>query len=413
MNLRIEVSKIKNLLLYCLLFLAAMNFQAKFFYFVYFSLFLVVVTQKTLRIDRMSILYLVTCGIMAVYNHKEGMLAMLRCFAPFCFYLVGLNFISAFYRQGGAMETLGTVEMPGYRLLVAISAGSFAHYALNYLNNLGDSLGRNTIDIWSGARMAATGQNALACLMMGLSVSMLCLPRKQWHRITAIAVIALMLLYNLVLSTRTMIVILAALLLIGVCYPKKHVLSKKQRMRSAFTIGMIAAMVALVFLMNVGAIRDYIKDSLFFNRINGTIRSMFDNGTRTSIKLQFLKNMYRYPFGGMHMRAKFAYAHDLLLDGYDEYGVGVFALLIAMLIHGGLQVYKIVCRSAYSDYYKLALLLVYAAILLEFTVEPILAGMQWLFACYCLINGCITGLNRACYRYEKGAYNRRNESITD
>ena len=101
------------------------------------------------------------------------------------------------------------------------------------------------------------------------------------------------------------------------------------------------------------------------------------------------------------MRARFGYAHDLLLDAYDEYGVVAFLLLVAILIQGGLQVYRLLRYSNYSGGFKLALLLIYVAILLEFWVEPILAGMQWLFACYCLINGCVTGMNLSERRYRK------------
>ena len=53
------------------------------------------------------------------------------------------------------------------------------------------------------------------------------------------------------------------------------------------------------------------------------------------------------------------------------------------------------------------------AILLEFLMEPILAGMQWLFACYCLINGCVVGMHMSYRRFKKGEFNPQNESITD
>lgn len=413
MTLKIKASKIKSLLLYSLLFLAAMNFLAKFFYFVYISFFAVLITQKRLRVDRMSLIYLCACSVMALYNADEGVLSILRCFAPFCFYLVGLNLVTINAHHSIQRSLLDSIEKYGYLLLAAISAGSFAHYGCNYLHNMGTSLGRNTIDIWSGQRMAATGQNALACLMMGLAVAMLYLPHKKWHRIIAMILIVFMLLYNLILATRTMIVILAVLVLAGFVYSQKERMSGAKFLKSVFAIALLIIVAVAVYLLNVGGIQDYLEESLLFNRLGGSLGSMLDNSSRTNIKLLFIKNMHRYPVGGMHLRAKFSYAHDLLLDGYDEYGVFVFMLLVVILIYGCWQLCWLLRQTNYSEYFKLSLLLVYVAILLEFTVEPILAGMQWLFACYCLINGCITGMNMTYRRNKKGVHDHQNESITD
>lgn len=393
MTLKIKVSKIKYVLLYGLLFLAAMNFQAKFFYFVYFSFFVILVMQKRLRIDRTAILYLCTCGIMALYNRNEGLLSMIRCFAPCCLYLVGLN-LNPIEAAPGAVA-LRRSENRGYALLAAISAGSFAHYGMNFLYNLGTSMGRNTNDIWTGQRMAATGQNALACLMMGFAVSMLFLPRKKWHRLAAVGMIGLMLLYNLVLSTRTMLVIMAALIAIGVLYFWNHAEFGIRRMKLVSMMVLFVLGAGAAYGLNVGGIRDYLLDSPLFNRMGGSLSTVLDNDSRTNTKLMFLKNMYRYPFGGLHLRAKYQYAHDLLLDGYDEYGVVTFLLLIAILILGAVQVYRLLRKTTYSDTFKLALLLIYTAVLLEFTVEPIFAGMPWLFSCYCLVNGCVAGMNKS------------------
>ena len=93
------------------------------------------------------------------------------------------------------------------------------------------------------------------------------------------------------------------------------------------------------------------------------------------------------------MRARYSFAHDLLLDAYDEYGVIVFLLLIVILIVGVAHLYRLLRRTGYGESIKLATLLISCAVLLEFTVEPILAGIPWLFSCYCLINGCVTGMN--------------------
>lgn len=401
MTLKLNVSKTKNVLLFGLLFFAAMNFQAKFFYFVFISLFVVIAAQGSIKADPASLVYFVLCSWMALYNFNEGILSMLRCFAPFCFYLVGLNIISPVPK--GMMEDsrLDYAQRQGYTLLVVISLGSFAHYTLNYINNFGKSIGRNTIDIWSGAPMAATGQVALASLMLGLATAMLFLPLKKWHRYVAAESIAVMMAYNLVLAGRTMIVILFLLLLVGLLYPKMKNKTTAQKMKSLLGMCLLLGATIVVYRLNIGEIQKYIEGSLLFSRFGGSLDFLTDNSERANAKIAFLTDVLNYPFGGLHMRQKYGYAHDLLLDGYDEYGFMVLFLLIAILAMGGVQLYRNLRFTAFAKEFKLALLLINLALWLEFAVEPILAGMQWLFSCYCLVNGCMTGMNRAYFYWRK------------
>lgn len=395
MIVKIEVEKIKEALVLVLLFMASMNFDAKFFYFVFLSFLVVLVAQRCLAIDTVSIIYLLLCITMAIYNFGEGLLSMLRCFAPFCFYLVGINLVSDNPTAMSKMQKRNDPQKLGYSILEAISLGSFSHYFLNYVYNLGSSLGRNTNDIWTGQIMAATGQNALACLMLGLACAMLFLPPRKWHRWAALAIISLMLMYNLVLSCRTLLVILCILLMVGMVYPKQNTKYGMQLLKYITYFALLCGAVMVLYTLNIGGFRDYIQDSMLFSRFDGSITLLTDNESRANAKLSFISQMLKYPFGGCHMRKMYGYAHDLLLDAYDEYGVIVFLLMIVVLIISIVKLYVLLRRTDYSESFKLSLLLIYCAVLLEFTVEPILAGMPWLFSCYCLINGCTIGMNRA------------------
>lgn len=396
------------------LFMASMNFGAKFFYFVFLSFLVIFLIKRCLVVDTTSVLYFLLCSVMAIYNYGEGLLSMLRCFAPFCFYLVGSNLVSDSITAASITQTKNEAQKLGYAILVAISLGSFTHYLLNYLYNLGSSLGRNTNDIWTGHIMAATGQNALTCLMLGLSCSMLFLPPKKWHRWAAVAVIFLMLAYNMVLSCRTPLVIFAILLLAGMVYPKKNTRYGAQLLKYMSYFALLFGVGMALYALNIGGFREYIQDSRLFARFGGSIASLTDNESRSDAKLFFISQMIKYPFGGCHMREIHGYAHDLLLDAYDEYGVTVFLLLIAVLIISVVQLFVLLRRTDYSESFKLSLLLIYCAVLLEFSVEPILAGMQWLFSCYCLLNGCTIGMNRAYFwKCHKERMDDQNESITN
>ena len=137
-----------------------------------------------------------------------------------------------------------------------------------------------------------------------------------------------------------------------------------------------------------------IRESTLFSRFEGSFTYLVDIESRVHTKMRFLTQLVDYPFGDCHIRSMYGYAHDLLLDAYDEYGMLVFCMLCCILIIGMVQLFSLLRRTGYTESFMLMLLLIYCAILLEFAVEPILVGMPWLFSCYCLINGCVTGMNR-------------------
>ncbi len=236
--------------------------------------------------------------------------------------------------------------------------------------------------------MAATGQATLACLMLGLSIATIFAPVKKWHRLIAILAILLIMMYNFALAGRTLIVFLFLLFLLAAVYFR--ITSENVSERFKIWVGVLLVLLAVVitFAYNIAGLRDFIFDSNLFERFEDSDFS----SDRTVSKFQFLRNAWRYPFGGLHLRDDYGYAHDLLLDGYDEYGIFGFLLLLTVLLLGVRSMCKLIFRSTYSRAFRMAFLCSYTSVLLMFLVEPILAGMPWLFTCYCLMNGFMDGM---------------------
>ncbi len=383
--LKINRNNAKTALLLALLFFASMNFGAKFFYFVFAALGVTALLQGKLVIHRRALPYLCLGLLMAAYNHREGILSMLRCLAYVAFYLVGFNMVAV--RQGEAHEEKG--EKVVFSVLAAISLGSFTHYLLNYLTNLSADMGRNTLDIWSGAVMAATGQAVLSCLMLGFSVALVFLPPKRPWRWLALGSIALILAYNFVLAGRTLPVMLGLVALAALVYTWKTAAPAPRRKILA---GLAVAVLLAVVLPRLGPVAQFLEGTNLFQRLEAGIG--LQSG-RLDAKWQFLTQGWRYPLGGLHLRQQFGHAHDLLLDGYDEYGLGGLVLLTVILINGISALWTAIRREGGSRSIKLALLCLYLAVLLAFCAEPILAGMPWLFTCFSLVNGCMDGLHLA------------------
>lgn len=399
---KIGISKIGHGVVLILLFFAAMNFQSKFYYFALGAAIVMALCTKVLRVEPFFIIYLLLSVLMGLYNVDNGMLAIIRPVAFAAVYLVGYN-LSQNHKTGETSRGFLSVNK-SYSLLKAVAWGSFVHFLLNYFISIGTDVGRNTTDIWTGEVFSATGQAALSCLMLGLSVAMILLPAKRSGRVLGIAALILMFSYNLILATRTMFVIVAAVFMVGSIYYLKNTKNISQRARTAYIVLTIVFAFIVIFIAlvsaNIFGLQSLIFESNLFERFAGFSYSELLDSDRLGRKMFYIRNMFRYPFGGFNMRRSFGYAHDLLLDAYDEYGALSLILLIMILIKGIKNLITFCKNDRIAMPYRISFLCVYTAVLLEFCVEPIFAGMPWLFVCYSLINGCIAGINIS-YRQKK------------
>lgn len=396
-----KLNRCLDFIFFAFLCLTAMNFNAKFFYLAVFSTLVLFVMQPKVRIDITAFVYLALSILMAVYNLNEGVLSVLRCFVYFLFYIVGYNLVRVtdFKNERSVSEN---AQHRGFMTLAAISIGSFIHFALNFFYNFGEFTERNTLDIWSKSTMAATGQAAIACLMIGFAVAIILTTEKLRYKFLGIIVILTMLAYNLVLACRTIIAVLLIVSIIGLIYVLKSSKSSKKSLKTIIIILTTVLIISLLVSVNFLGVRDHLQESNFFNRFSTSSTDSFDT-SRTTAKLDFIKNGYKHLFGGLEMRSQFGYAHDLLLDGFDEYGLLGLIFLIVILISGLKDSLRFIKYSSSSLMKKTAYLCVYISILLTFLVEPIMEGMPWLLVCYCLINGCLRGMNTPELSAEKGS----------
>ena len=395
-------TKTKNVLftlIAVLMFFASMNFMSKFFYFTFAAAFILFLCKTSVKFDYTSIIYLVAGFIMAMYHMSYGILAALRCFAGAICYWVGYNVASGTTLDENILLEDRDFKKDGlefaYIVLVAIASGSFIHYILNFFINIGTDLGRNTIDLWTGEIMAATGQAALSCIMAGYAMSKILSPRRKFSRLLGILIVLGILAYNLILAGRTLIVMMCIVFTIGLVYIIIKEKNASKKMRTLMFIGLAFMVVALIVLSNLGGIWDYIQNSNLYQRFFSVGGIDVDETNRWEAKLYYLEHMFEYPFGGMHLQKAYGgYAHDLILDAYGEFGFVVAIMLIVIVIIGIKDILEFIKKDAIPTAYKCSFLCVHVAILIEFFVEPILFGMPWLFACYALVNGMVAKLNR-------------------
>ena len=98
----------------------------------------------------------------------------------------------------------------------------------------------------------------------------------------------------------------------------------------------LLTIILLAIQYNVFGLSEIISNSYLFRRIDSSSPNSegFFATERWQIKIEYLKNIIKYPWGGGNIRQAVGgiYAHDLLLDTLSEGGVFAFAMLMAYLV---------------------------------------------------------------------------------
>lgn len=273
------------------------------------------------------------------------------------------------------------------------AAGFFIHLALNLYMNVGQVVeDRNTLDFWSMQRRAATGQAALACVPLAWGSAYMVKEASFSKKVLVLLGIGMVMYYNLILGNRTMVLSFGIVIATAILYLLSYRgMTKKSKAMIGFVI--IAIAVAALYSGDVWGIRSAVQDSVLFDRLTEKSDMGIGSDPRWRAKLNYIKLMPQYLFGGMHIReAVNSYAHDVLLDTYDEVGIFGFAAVVAVL-WDGISKLRLLLRSRQVKYdTKVTLLCIYVSIFITFALEPIFAGVPWLLMTYCFLHGIVTGL---------------------
>lgn len=298
----------------------------------------------------------------------------------------------------GSRATTQDFETREKRINVCIliaTTGFLIHLLLNLWINYqtgGLGLGRDTIDFWTKSVIVATGQAGLACIPMGWCVAYLFNTKKLISKIGVLAVMVVMLYYNLTLASRT--IIYSMLVLFGVSLLFLLVQNKDSGPKSSvvMTLTIVALVIIVVYVGNFWGVRTLVENSILMERLTGGSASDVINDTRWHRKMQFLRLMPQHLTGGSGIRrAVGGYAHDILLDTYDAYGPLAFVAVIAILWDSIAKALRLLKLPTVSSDTKRTVLCIYVSCLIVFTVEPVLQGLPWLLMSYCFIHGMITG----------------------
>jgi O-antigen ligase len=248
---------------------------------------------------------------------------------------------------------------------------------------------RNTIDFWTKEVKAATGHASIACIPLGASIAYIFAKTSKKIKILAVSMLLIIIGYNLVLSGRTLFIMM--IICASIVYLYGLFFKKSNRVKSTVTIAAVIILVLLAYRSNLLGIRSYIESTPFYDRFfaEDAVMELEEDG-RMERKLFYLENFWEYPWGGAHLRNFVGYSHDIYLDTYDEAGIFAFIAVFCYMLSTVFRLFKCITSKSIPFQTRQLVLCIYVCIYLEFMVEPILQGMPWLFASFCLIDGYVS-----------------------
>lgn len=366
----------------CLLFLATLNIFNKMVYMIFTAFLVLLFFKKGNTVFNMTAILLILFSFALILFSdgsgiiKNGIFAAIRNFMYPLTYIIGYNICSK-----------EDSENKFQNIMIFVGLGSFLHYILNMFINT-EAEGRNTNDIWSADIVSATCQAALCCIAIGIFGAVLYSKRKPIYKILAIAGLISILVYNLVLAGRTSVALMLIVLVAGFGY--YSVLNKTRRLKTILPICFVAFFIVLAIRFNWFGIGDYVFDSNLFERFTEETTINSSSG-RTDFKLEYLKYILIYPFGGGKIYNEVGrYAHDLLLDLYSDAGIIAAIIILVILLISLKNTFKVFKNKNISTDMKMLVFCVYIVIYIQFFLEPIMAGMPWLLALFLFYNGMIS-----------------------
>lgn len=307
----------------------------------------------------------------ALLGSQHGRSTLTFAFFPPCAYIIG--------------RTLGSIFLGDERkikkAIMCFILGSFLHAIMNYFSNFG-AIDRDTIDIWSGKYLAATGQSLLLTGVYGLLIyALLCVRGKE--RVAFFALWFISFLYAFVLATRmAFVTIISSFLVSFIVYYRNVKVFRKQR--ALLGTILVVLVLGLLYTYDLFDIQSAILSSNMGVRLS-IAHSSDDPSVRLSLLRKAIEYLPHYPLGGWPMQ----YAHNIWLDVANIGGWSAMIGLIVFQIGATKRMIRYAKSSSTTVPMKVFVVSIYASSMIHFLDEPVVQGSMMVFLMFIAINGII------------------------
>lgn len=381
-----------------LVFAFSLNFLNRFSICILAAFCMLLLSTPKIRFSgSASWLFLFGISILIFSPYSGGIADVVRIFIKslsyvMC-YLIGANLSSGHKKQSDEPQDFPERSL---RLIVLVlSAAMLVHLLLNFMINFNANDSRNMPDFWIDNAISATGQASIAVLVLATSLAIIFLEKRPGYKVFAIIGLAITLFYNLKLAGRTIFLLAVILYFLDFIYCMLIAKQLKGRSVIIFFIFLILVLILfLLFTFNLFGVRDTVEQSQWYLRFFGDNHQDLFDDSRWVMKENYLKHLLDYPLGGGHINKLFGYyAHDLLLDIYDDSGVFAAGSIIIFLLHSFVSTVRFLRNKVFSPFSKLLVFNAVVSIMIESFIEPIYQGMPWLLASFCMIIGAVDRAN--------------------
>lgn len=385
--------KIKNkydIQLLILVFLLSLNVFDKFYYLTLFLfivvLFNILIKGKNISFNTNMILIFAFCIFYSFFNAEVSSITI-KSIAHDLLYFLG--YFSGYLLINVKNEKYENIYE---KYILAMVTGTCLHGILNVTNNIkvyGFYINiRSLPDYWTGAMWSATGQATLFVLIVGYSYYVLFVKTEKstFTKIFVTIGLVVAIFYNLITASRTIFIIILIVYLISFI-SSLFLENKKTKFRSVISLIIVLLVLIYFYFNNIFGIRGFVENMPLFNRLANPEMTGINNDPRLDRMKFVVQNFWEYPFGGLNFRNQVGYAHNLWFDAYDVAGIIPLALLLLFTVGVLKNIVLIIKSRKVTSNFKILIIGIYSALMIQFMVEPILAGVPWLFILFCIFAG--------------------------
>ena len=387
---KITVSKAFTFLILALMFLCAVEVRNMGYMLLLLAFAIFIFTpERKLSLDASFLLMMAFSISMVIFNStvRDNISTIVMAFNyPIC-YLMGRSL----FLNSNSNENFQLVENNHKRSVYVVAIGTFVHYTLNMIINIGRT-DRAVIEFWSRKELSATAQAAFACLIVGVIAATVFSNEKKKKKILAWCALVLVIMYNLVLSGRTLFVLIVIAIVVSYFY-RSHAMGKKI-IKSVIIFILVVSVLVICYNYNVLNVKTAFESSNFYDRFyGGDYTQEIDDDSRWENKIYYLRHFFDSMLGGGHIRKEFGRsAHDLYLDTYDESGIFALIAIVLYILASWSRLIKCLKNKVISSKTKQLMLCVYLMVNIMFFLEPVIRGIPWALYFYCFIDGSLASL---------------------
>ena len=266
-----------------------------------------------------------------------------------------------------------------YRTVWAATLGFFVHLLILYFLNfviLEHAEGeRFMIDIWTGEIIMVTLVGLVAAVPIAFSFYCIFLSRRLLTTLLGIVFVVVAFLINVDTATRTPFVIFA--IVYAYLFFELYKSSEKR------TKVLLLIVFAIILLVGIIEFLPYFETTA----IGARYEEDGMESSRSQLLVDYFNLMFEYPFGGgFGEKIIQKQAHNFIQEGYDLFGMFFFLSLIIItfqIVVRAIQLHRITKK----DNCTYLLLLLYLALLLQSSTEPVIQGYPQLLWFLFVIDG--------------------------